>query len=79
MPLEDLSKEQLIDELRQARSKIDKLTGILPICSSCKKIRDDAGDWHLVESYISNHTGAKFSHSLCPDCSAKLYPEAQED
>lgn len=72
-------REQYIDELRQARTKIDKLNGILPICAACKKIRDDDGYWHLVESYIRDHTGAKFSHSICPDCSNKLYPGAEEN
>jgi len=47
---------------------------LLPICSSCKKIRDDQGYWQKVESYISAHTGAEFTHGICPDCMSKLYP-----
>lgn len=51
------------------------LEGILPICASCKKIRDEKGNWHQIESYIDNRTGAAFSHGLCPECAQKLYPE----
>ena len=75
----ELDRERYIDELRQARNKIDKLTGIIPICSSCKKIRDEADAWHPVESYVRDRSEAEFSHSLCPECSGKLYPEAQDD
>ena len=48
---------------------------MLPICANCKKIRDDHGYWNQIESYIREHSEADFSHSICPDCSAKLYPE----
>jgi hypothetical protein len=50
------------------------LRGILPICASCKKIRDDKGYWNQLESYIRDHSEAEFSHSLCPECIEKLYP-----
>ncbi len=70
-------RERYIDELRQARDRIDELTGILPICSSCKKIRDDEDAWHTVETFISKHSAAKFSHSLCPECFDKLYPKSK--
>ncbi|MBI5062347.1 MAG: PAS domain-containing protein [Desulfatitalea sp.] len=68
-------KERLIHELRDALSKIKTLSGLLPICASCKKIRDDQGYWRHLESYIREHTQADFSHGICPDCVKKLYPE----
>lgn len=55
------------------------LVGILPICASCKKIRDDEGHWHQIESYIRDRSEAEFSHGICPECSKKLYPEFQKD
>ena len=51
------------------------LSGLLPICSSCKKIRDDKGYWTQIEQYISTHSNTRFSHGLCPECMAKLYPD----
>lgn len=68
-------REQLIVELKDALERVKTLSGLLPICSHCKKVRDDEGYWHEVESYISNHSGAVFSHGICPDCMAELYPE----
>ncbi len=62
------------DRLQEALKKIKKLNGMLPICSSCKKIRDDKGYWNQIESYISHHSEAKFSHGICPECMNKLYP-----
>ena len=59
---------------KDAEAKIKLLSGFLPICSSCKKIRDDRGNWHQLESYIRDHSEAEFSHGICPDCTAKLYP-----
>jgi hypothetical protein len=64
-----------VEELRQALDQIKTLRGIVPICSSCKKIRDDQGYWNQVEVYVSEHTEADFTHSICPDCARKLYPE----
>jgi PAS domain S-box-containing protein len=64
-----------ITELRQAREEIALLRGIIPICASCKNIRDDEGYWQRIEDYIASHSEAVFSHGLCPDCAAKLYPE----
>jgi len=62
-------------ELEKANKKLEEtLNGILPICTSCKKIRDDGGYWNRIEAYISTHTDAEFSHSMCPDCFEKLYP-----
>jgi PAS domain S-box-containing protein len=68
-------REQLIAELRQALGRVKSLTGLLPICSSCKKIRDSGGHWNMLESFIENHSHAHFTHSFCPDCARRLYPE----
>ncbi|HEY6000340.1 MAG TPA: CHASE domain-containing protein [bacterium] len=68
-------RERLIAELRQAQRSIRTLEGILPICSSCKKIRDEQDRWVQVESYVTRHSTAEFSHSICPECLRKLYPE----
>ena len=64
-----------VDELQKAFDQIKTLRGIVPICASCKKIRDDQGFWNKVEVYISEHTEAEFSHGMCPECMAKMYPE----
>ena len=71
----EAEREKLICELQQALAEIKTLHGILPICASCKKIRDDSGAWHQLEVYIRDRTDAEFSHGLCADCAAKLYPE----
>lgn len=63
-----------VEELATALDQIKTLKGILPICASCKKIRDDAGYWNQLEAYLSEHTEAAFSHSICPECRVKLYP-----
>ena len=63
------------NELQKALSEIKTLSGLLPICASCKKIRDDKGYWNQIELYIRDHTEAEFSHSLCPICAEKLYGE----
>jgi PAS domain S-box-containing protein len=68
-------RETLITELKQALAKIKALSGLLPICSSCKKIRDDKGYWEQIEVYIRDHSDAEFSHSLCPECLKELYPD----
>ncbi|HLE17567.1 MAG TPA: PAS domain-containing protein [Syntrophales bacterium] len=62
-------------ELNDALSKVKLLSGLLPICASCKKIRDDDGYWNSVEKYIGEHSEAAFTHSICPDCARRLYPE----
>jgi PAS domain S-box-containing protein len=61
------------DRLLEAIEKIKTLSGLLPICSSCKKIRDDKGYWNQIETYIHAHSEAKFSHGLCPECADKMY------
>ena len=53
------------------------LSGLLPICSSCKKIRDDKGCWNRIETYISEHSRVEFSHSICPDCAREIYPDLE--
>ncbi len=68
-------REKVIVELRQALAQVKRLSGFLPICASCKKIRDDKGYWQQVEAYIRDHSEAQFSHGLCPECAKKLYPE----
>lgn len=66
---------RLNKELEQALYKVKTLSGLLPICASCKKIRDDKGYWQQIELYIREHSEAEFSHGICPECSIKLYPE----
>jgi CheY-like chemotaxis protein len=68
-------REKLIRELQQALAEVKTLSGLLPICASCKKIRDDKGYWNQIEVYIRDHSQAEFSHGLCPDCAKKLYDE----
>ena len=64
-------------ELEAALAKVKLLSGLLPICSGCKKIRDDKGYWSQVDNYVQEHSEATFSHGLCPDCLKTLYPEQQ--
>ncbi len=68
-------KEELIAELQIALDEINALQGIIPICASCKKIRDDQGYWGQVESFIRKHTRVDLSHGICPECAEKLYPQ----
>ena len=73
---EDLMELRRLNvELQAALVQVRTLSGLLPICAACKKIRDDAGYWHQVDVYIRDHSGARFSHGICPDCRARLYPE----
>ena len=72
-------REKLIGELQEALAKIKSLRGLIPICASCKKIRDDRGYWTQLEVYIRDHSEAEFSHSICSDCMQKLYPEFLEE
>jgi AmiR/NasT family two-component response regulator len=69
-----LRLRQMTAELTTALSKVKTLTGLLPICAGCKKIRDDQGYWQQVEQYIQKHSNATFSHGLCPECCQRLYP-----
>lgn len=68
----EIEKEMLISDLKEALSKVKTLSGLLPICSACKKIRNDEGYWNQIESYIQEHSDAVFTHGICPDC-VKLY------
>lgn len=68
-------RENLIADLQKALSEVKTLGGLLPICASCKKIRDDKGYWNQIEAYIRDHSEAEFSHSICPDCAKKYYPD----
>ena len=62
-------------ELQSSITAVKMLRGMIPICASCKKIRDDKGYWSQIESYISEHSEAEFSHGICPECASKLYPQ----
>lgn len=69
------SLERTNEDLLRSLEKVKMLSGMLPICASCKKIRDDKGYWSQIESYVSEHSEAEFSHGICPDCVRKLYPQ----
>jgi hypothetical protein len=77
--LAQIEKDNLIVELKDALSKVKALSGLLPICAVCKKIRDDRGYWNKIESYIHDHSEADFSHGICPECAEKLYPEFYDE
>lgn len=68
-------RQRLIVELQEALAQVKRLSGFIPICASCKKIRDDSGYWQQIEKYIRDHSEADFSHSICPECVKKLYPD----
>lgn len=69
-----MEKDQLIQELQQAAARVKRLSGLLPICASCKKIRDDKGYWNRIEAYLCEHSDVEFSHGCCPECARRLYP-----
>ena len=71
----DKEKSEAIKELHKALEEVKTLSGFLPICAACKKIRDDKGYWNQIEAYISEHSEAEFSHGICPECAKKLYPD----
>jgi hypothetical protein len=66
-------------ELREALAQVKRLRGLFPICSGCKRIRDDEGYWKQIEVYVSEHSEAEFSHSICPECVERLYPDVVPD
>ncbi len=72
------AEKDLREKYEEALGKIKTLSGLLPICASCKKIRDDKGYWNHIEQYIREHSEAEFTHGLCPDCIKKLYPQLSE-
>lgn len=71
----EADRERLIQQLKDAVGEVKTLSGLLPICASCHKIRDGQGSWHVLENYIRKNTGADFTHGICPDCRRKLYSE----
>lgn len=71
----EAERERLIQELQDALARVKSLSGLLPICASCRKIRDKEGRWQQLEMYIREHTEADFSHGICPECRQRLYPE----
>jgi len=77
--LSENAREELLLGLQNAFEEVNFLSGLLPICASCKKIRDDKGYWSKIESYICSHSKVEFSHSICPDCARKLYPDLYDD
>ncbi|MFH1155254.1 MAG: PAS domain-containing protein [Pseudomonadota bacterium] len=68
-------REKLLQDLTRALAQVKKLSGLLPICSYCKRIRDDKGYWNQLESYIRDHSDAEFSHGICQECAKKHYPD----
>lgn len=76
--LED-EKTSLVTQLQSSLEKVKLLSGFLPICASCKKVRDDKGYWNLIENYIRDNSEAEFSHGICPECAMKLYPELMKE
>ena len=75
----DQEKEELIAKLEDALLQVKRLSGLLPICASCKRIRDEGGGWQQIENYIAVHSEADFSHGICPECARRLYPEVYKD
>lgn len=73
-----VEKEKLIVELRKALANVKQLSGLLPICASCKRIRDDKGYWTQIESYIHEHSEAEFTHGICPECAEEAFKEVDE-
>lgn len=71
----EAEKDKLYQDLKASLDQVRTLHGMIPICSSCKKIRDDKGYWEQIEKYIMTHSEAQFSHSLCPECIKELYPK----
>ena len=72
----ELALKAKVSELESALAQVERLQGLLPICMHCKRIRDELDIWHRIESYISEHSEAEFTHSLCEDCREKFYPRA---
>jgi len=73
--VEKIAREGLITDLQKALAEVKTLSGMLPICSSCKNIRNDEGYWQQIEEYIMDHSEADFTHGICNECVKKLYPE----
>jgi PAS domain S-box-containing protein len=75
----EAEREKLIEDLQAALAQVRTLSGLLPICSCCKKIRDDKGYWTQIECYIRSHSQAEFSHGMCPECMNSHYPEVHKE
>jgi DNA-binding NtrC family response regulator len=75
----EAERERLIRELQAAVAEVKSLSGLLPICASCKSIRDDQGYWQVLEKYMAEHAAVQFSHGICPVCARKLYPDMFKD
>lgn len=75
----EVEREKMVLELKAALADVKTLSGLLPICAVCKKIRDDKGYWNQIEAYIHKHSGTQFSHGICPDCARDIYPELDLD
>jgi len=75
---DETEREHLIRELQAALAQVKTLSGLLPICSGCKKIRDDQGYWNRIETFISEHSDAQFSHGICPECTKKYFPDYKD-
>ena len=73
----EADRERLIDELQQALDRVKVLTGLIPICSHCKAVRDDRGYWQQVDAFMREHSDVKLSHAICPDCAKKVMPAAR--
>jgi PAS domain S-box-containing protein len=74
--LADRERELLISNLQEALDQVRMLEGLLPVCASCHDIRNDEGEWERMDVYIEQHSGVEFSHSICPECAKKLYPDS---
>ncbi len=75
----EMERNRLIEELQTALDNVKMLSGLLPVCSKCKKIRNDENHWQPIEKYINEHSEVQFSHSLCPECARHLYPNLNLD
>ncbi|MDP8205459.1 MAG: PAS domain S-box protein [Candidatus Electryonea clarkiae] len=74
----EAEREKLISELRESLENVKVLSGLVPICASCKKIRDDKGYWNQLEGYLTKHANLKFSHGICPECTEEWYQEIND-
>lgn len=74
-----IALNEKVEELELALKEVRTLKGIVPICASCKNVRDDQGYWNRVETYLNEHTEAEFSHAVCPDCMKRLYPQFKDE
>ena len=70
----ELERDRLVKQLEAAIAQVHTLSGLLPICAGCKKIRDETGRWLSMEAYVEGHSTVQFSHGICPDCKTRLYP-----